>query len=891
MRFDTPRRRMARNGLLGLLAVVLLSTLAAPVSSAPPLPVPGSAGTDTSLPDTDSAVTVQGRGAFSELEVRVNQTRNLVNQAISLTWAGADPTISTNVRFSQNYLQVMQCWGEDDGTNATNPGPPPEQCVQGAADGVPESVNSGLFPPASQTLTRIISRVGWPNYSESIAAGGVLDPRNGLVWRPFTSVDGTVVTNHTDPTFDPFVPNASFWTNSFFNIVTTNELSGSRAAANRTGGALFRVDTGTESSGLGCGQRLVPAGGGAPFTPKCWLVIVPRGSAAAENVGTPFTENPENIGVYNSPLAASSWANRIALPLEFNPVDSLCSINDQDRRIVGSELLVPAVASWQLALCANDALPPFTFGTVTDAAARQQIANPAAGAAGMAVTQRPLEPSAADPRNPVVYAPLSVSGAVIGFNIERSPGPTAPQAAQDLAGIRVAQLNLTPRLVAKLLTQSYRSQVDIRGEAAPYQWRVTNADTLVQDADFLQFNPEFQQLQTTGGRNISGLALPVRNSDLTREVWNWLLADPEAKAWLDGNPDPWGMVVNPVYATTASANANGVPFADPAPDTFPKADPFCFESPPRGSIQPTPLCSTDWMPYLQGLRESAGATRTTTDGARVVENPFAVSADQVWRRAAPQPLGRRQFLSLTDSSSASQFGVQMARLSRAGDNGPARTFIAPDRGGLTAGLTGFAATTEPSVLEPDPKLDAPAGYPLTAITYAAIRPLALDAAARAEYAAFVDYAAGAGQVEGTRGGLLPVGYVAMSESLRAQARAAAASIRDLQAPATPPPPVTPSPTATPSSSSNSPPPVSSGSSRAASTPTTAPAGAATPVVAVVETAAEEPASTGLLTPILALARNRFFVPALALVALASALGALEITKRPRRARPSTGGGA
>ena len=40
--------------------------------------------------------------------------------------------------------------------------------------------------------------------------------------------------------------------------------------------------------------------------------------------------------------------------------------------------------------------------------------------------------------------------------------------------------------------------------------------------------------------------------------------------------------------------------------------------------------------------------------------------------------------------------------------------------------------------------------------------------------------------------------------------------------------------------------------------------------------------SALVTPILALARNRFVLPALALIALLSGVGALEITKRPRR---------
>ena len=121
-----------------------------------------------------------------------------------------------------------------------------------------------------------------------------------------------------------------------------------------------------------------------------------------------------------------------------------------------------------------------------------------------------------------------------------------------------------------------------------------------------------------------------------------MLADPEAKAWLDGIPDEWGMRVNPVYATTAAANSNGVAFGDPMPDSFPKSDPYCYQGPPPGpdgSIVPPPLCGTDWLPYTQSLRDAARLTRAADDGARIVENAFAISSDQVWGRDSPQYLG------------------------------------------------------------------------------------------------------------------------------------------------------------------------------------------------------------------------------------------------------------
>jgi hypothetical protein len=854
---------------------VLLSV--AVVDSGAQTDLAGSAGTDTSLPATDSAVTVRGRGGFSDLEISVNQTENLTNQAVSLSWTGGTPTMPVG-RYYENYLQIMQCWGEDDGTNAENPGPPPEQCVSGATTGS-YGLGGLAHPTASEATGRIVSFGSWPNAATTT---GFKDPKNGFIWRPFRAVDGTVVNAQYDTDFNPSLGGGNYWQNPYFDIVTTNELAGSRTRPNGTGADLFEVNTGVESSGLGCGQRLEPAGGGDLFTPKCWIVVVPRGSAAEENVGSPYEQDASRYGVMTSPLSDHAWSNRIAIPLDFNPVDSVCDLGLKERRIVGTELIAPAVGSWQPALCSAPGRPPYSFASVSDTSARQQILTPTVGSPGMAVVSSPVASSEVDPSSPAVYAPLSLSGMVIGFNIERSPLSSASQASQDLSGVRVADINLTPRLVAKLLSQSYRQQVEIASEESPYEWVRTNPTNLAADPDFLQFNPEFETLQIAYGRSLSGLIAPGGNSDAARQVWEWILADPEARRWLDGEPDPFGMVVNPVYATQSSANSSGVAFGDPAPVSFPKGDPYCLTLPKQGSIVPPPLCATDWMPFSQSLRDGALMTRAADDRARVGQNPFAVTADQFWGRGGAQVLGRRATVSITDSVSAAKYGIQTARLSRAGDNGSRRTFVAPDTAGLLKGVAGMAPETDPLVLEPDPLADVPDGYPLTTLTYGMIRPLSLDAEAREDYAAFIEYAATDGQTLGLEPGELPRGYASLPQVLRVQAAASAALVREMQAPAATPEVATSGSPTTGSSRRQS----SAGSLARSSSSGSSPdeLAAAVPVSEVVAGAPED---AGPLTPILALARSRYFIPIVLGLGVLATLGALEITKRPRRsARPA-----
>jgi len=858
----------------------------------------GSQGTDTSLPETESQAVVSGRGSFESLKLTVNQTRNLTNQAVSITWTGGQPTIKGPGRFAGNFLQIFQCWGDDDGSVPGNPGPPPEQCVQGASNGTYDGVSGAAFPAGNAT-SRVISQSGWGNFDP---ADGSFDARTGLLWRPFRSVGGSVVNEQVDPDFNPVLPGGNYWRNSFFNIITTNEVPGAATSAAGTGAELFQLETGLQASGLGCGQRTQTVNGQKQI-PKCWIVVVPRGTPTVENTGTPLLDRADNFGVSTSPLADAAWANRIAIPIEFNPVDSACLLGVAERRIAGNELAGPAVASWQPALCTGGSLPPFSYAPTGDGQARGFISNPTAGSPGMAIVQRPIDPAAVRPNNPVVYAPLTVSGLTIGFNVERIPrSPASPQ-SQALEGVRVAEINLTPRLVAKLLSQSYMRQLEIFSPPN-YDWLRANPVQLVNDPDFVQFNPEFAQLSIFEGRSFSGLQLPTANSDAAEQLWKWVLADPEAAAFLAGTPDEFGMKVNPAYNTTAAGNTTGNAFGNPAPNSFPKADPYCFQSEPLAATTPPLLCGTDWMPYARSFDETASRARRAFDGARIALNPFAQSASTAWGRSAPQVLGRRAMLSLTDTSSASTYGLQTARLSRSGDNGPDRAFIAPDFRGLSAGLAAMAPGKVPGVLEPVTGSVSRTAYPLTTLTYAAIAPLALDAQARSEYAAFLEYSTVAGQVVGNNLGQLPPGYVPLNAELVAQAAAAAQTVRNLQPPAPVPapagtaaPPVaetTLAPAVAPTMST--PVGAATGSSRAATTTTiSAPPEttvAAEEGVAVVETdeaavetdgaAAAEARRKVTSTPSESVGPIRVAVPVLGAMALASALMALELTRRPRR---------
>lgn len=763
--------------------------------------VAGSAGTDVRLPATASSTTVSGHGVFANLRITVNQTKDLVNQAVSVSWEGASPTFSDgggfSGQYSGNYLQMFQCWSKDAHT-----APLPEQCEFGGEGHRP-------YPVSGQTAAyeRIIARPGDTctaaqpstclSYEQLAAkakaapAEAYLDPTN-FILDPFHAVDGTLVNATVDYNAESGgLPYKPFGTNPFFDYNTTNEVDFTRTYGDGTGQELFQVDTGLEAPGLGCGQLSLRPGGGAAMMPQCWLVIVPR--------GTPRQENPANQAgqmlVTTSPLGPGPWSNRLAVPLQFNPIGTSCVLSSNVRRVVGGELAAPAVANWQPTICSLPGAPPFSYGALSEDAARSLITGASPGGTGLAVVSRPLDPSTVAGATAAVYAPLTLSGVAIGFNIQRvgigPDGRIFPDEAP-LFGRRVAQLKLTPRLVAKLLTESYASEF-YGGVPATYSWATKNAREMPSDPDFLQFNPEFKELQARGV-DASQLVVEQSTSDAANAVWHWVLADPEARSWLDGKPDPWGMLVNPRYSTNRLVNPAGVGFGTPEPVNFPKSDPYCLATPNEPLYKfgdPPKLardrCFQDWSAYVGSMRDAAASTRAGNPGAHLTLNQQqGATASNAWQADGPQTVGYRFMMAVTDSAQASRYGLQTAQLSRDGDDGGGREFVALNERGLLGGQAAMVASGTPGVLRPNPTAGVAGAYPLAMLTYAVAIPAHLDPTARRDYAQFVTYAITNGQVPGTSFGHLLPGYVSLPQGLRDQAARAAAAI--LNPVIAPPPP-------------------------------------------------------------------------------------------------------
>ena len=697
-----------------VVAALLAMMLGAALISVLPSSLPASAAAADPA-SGDSSVTVSGTGEFAKLKVTVSQTKNLINQTVAVSWTGGTATQGFT-DFQVNYLQIMQCWGDDPH------GPDRTQCQFGALGG----------QGAAGSWVR----------SRQLTYGTLVDPLEtppngtaGNVYVPFWAAGRTTPTG-------PATSNS----NEFFDSQVTNEIPLARTHGDGTGREFFEMETVGEAAGLGCGE---PVPNGATITPrKCWLVIVPRGTTEVN--GSTKTGSGTNR-LDSSPLSQTNWAQKIVVPLEFQMVGQPCPIGAPERHVVGHELAVDAVRSWQPALCAGGGAL-FSYTQLTDDVARSMVVD--GSSPGLVLVTNPIRPDQAPPDRPLVYAPVGLSGLAIAFNVEQQPSPTAPPADLALAGRRFESMKLTPRLVAKLLTQSYQGSV----ASVPDELK-KNPIGLTVDPEFLELNPEYKAFSFFV--QPPDALVQLNGSDVTSLLWDWIKADPEASAFLSGTPDPFGMVLNPQNKGLILPTS-----------TFPRNDDSCVVS-VQGSDPNHPItlttCTLDSHPFTNDMHDAGhSAGRGDSKAVQPVVDNNLVTTAKVDRQAP----GQRALLAVVDAATASRYGLPTAALRNA-----AGKFVNPTTTSLLAGEAAMKPSAVAGVLASNPTATDPAVYPLTALSYAVTAPAQLDAAAGKDYAAFLRYAGGPGQTPGIAPGQLPLGMVSLPETLKAQTIAAAATVQ------------------------------------------------------------------------------------------------------------------
>lgn len=688
---------------------------------------------------------------FEDLEISVSQTEGLIDQAVTVTASGMAPSARPNNLGYSNFLQVFQCWGAD--PNAADFA---ETCQFGAysqdeVGGSPTDLQGALADP------RAVSR--GTDDSDALrfraATGQVSEPAE--VTLPGES--GQVIRNRGLGTF--------------FTASSSNELplvpvgdDGARVS--------FVVQSAAAQPYLGCGN---PETAGE----RCWLVVVPRGThsgtlASATTLCSSQVQANNEFGdvrdfQIGSPIGRDCgfWADRVVLPLDFrNPFGS-CPPGSVERRVVGSELIADAMSSWQPALCGGGDGATFSLNTNSGNLVRGQLL---AGQADMAAVSLPLTPETIGTTDPglldsaeIGYAPLVNSALTIGFYAVERDGDV------------VRDLRLTPRLIAKLITQSYRRDVPQSQNGNPptsLSLDVLETEQVVDDEEWRALgNPT--NLRAFAPMVVTG----PQGDDAIRRLWEYVQADADARSFLSGAPDPWGNVVNPYYLPSGHSGAAGagypVDLSKEPIDTFPRADQTEYpdvvnDRPEYGGKK---FGSESYVPPSVTL--DANASRIARrDQQRIVSwDPNWFSGANVGRWAPSSPMAPGDsglLLGPVLAPSAERFRLDTAALAVPLDEfttartvTSAREFVEFDEATVTRAVES-AAVDDDGLTQIDADNLPDGAYPLATTVHAAVdlSQGRLDVKARADYAGLLEYAATDGNVvTGERGGL-PEGYVPLT---------------------------------------------------------------------------------------------------------------------------------
>lgn len=716
----------------------------------------------SAVADDSSAVTVTAKdqdldvenAPFPDLSVTVSQTRALESQGIVVSWTGGKPsTVPSSQIGGADFLQVFQCWGDD----PAHPGTPDRTTCQYGLGGVPGSHRDD---PRDTDAS-----VAAEDKPYTVFGDGFATPTYTSI--PFRGANGRTVANVVDGAYsytkdaDGKDVLADMNTNEFFSKYTTNMVSWAGSGGDGSGSVKFEVQTALQSQGLGCGSPVTAADGSVSGS-SCWLVILPRGQ---QDGGASF--------ITKSGLFWDAWKHRIAVKLDFKPLGVRCPIGAAERQLAGSELISRAVSSWQPVVCNQSG--GSVYSAITGAESDAARAANGTAPAPLALTSRPLDPSLGT--DSLRYAPVAITGAAISFAIDRNPRPgddTVPEDVQKRVGLPFTSLRLTPRLVAKLLTNSYLDSLPTFADRDHLSHkdgdeRVYNPRNLVSDPDFLAINDHEWKYQALAAASLADALVPQGRSDAAWAIWQYVMSDESARQFLAGTPDEWGMTVNPWSSTDAEKNPTKAALTLPRED-FPKADPVeQAETPSAG-----PVNLVTWRPYVNDL--DSGAYNTLRGDGLTLGAWDPIAVPPKYGKADRSLPGRQTVVAVTDTASAARYQIVTASLKN-----PAGEFVGATTDAMAAAAAAMTPTAgQAQVVSFDPTspsaIAARGAYPLTMPVYAAVNPKSSDAELRKSYAAFIRFAAKDGQRPGTAPGQLPQGFVPLPEGWQTLALTAADDI-------------------------------------------------------------------------------------------------------------------
>ena len=764
-------------------AAALLSTvavLAAPTVSASATSGPAFTRTETITRDHLVAGVDQVTDTRT-VSLSVDNTTNLRSrQEVTVSWTGARPSAgivadpnSSLARETEYPMVLLECRGTDSPTAPASQRLQPSTCwTQTANERTFTDFNTPFPPWRVDRYASVADRaavVGAPAVRGTTC--GL--PANAEYWVPFSAANGT--TYYGGPGDCMGMPPEAADAGSTLAMPTNETYAATQLDGH--GSAKFVIWNSVDNASLGCSNTVACSLVAVPIMGiSCDVAAAslppadqpaPGAEAAAAQAYCAATgkyapgqqvvpSGGEDLAVSGSLWwSASNWRNRITVPLSFSPPTNACDIVTaaSPTDLYGSELLTQATTQWAPYFCLSSHLFPLKHVQTGEPEAKSLLT------AGNVEAALASEPPTTPFGRPVVTAPVAVSGFAITYVIDGADG------------LPYSSLRLTPRLLAKLMTESYPAVQAIQADYITPDKNIalrSNPLNISLDPEFIALNPGITQ-GVGASAAASALLSLASDSDVIYALTSYINADPEARAWLNGTPDPWGMTVNPNYKGIQLPVTSW-----PLLDTF---EPLSIYQPSLNDC-----LFNDPVPYLPLV-----AAPMSRMGDITLAMQFAIAASQTVCSQTDQGTGQklvavgrespgfRFMIAVTPLADALRYQINTAALQTYVSptapaqftNGNGRTFVAP----TTAGLLSAAKLLHPdsttsswpipySTMLSDPTVAS--AYPGTMVVYADVPTSGLPHADASHLATFLKFAAGSGQQPGLGFGQLPPGYLPMT---------------------------------------------------------------------------------------------------------------------------------
>ncbi|RLV48218.1 hypothetical protein D9V37_19350 [Nocardioides mangrovicus] len=676
-------------------------------------------GTTTTADSRDVTVSVD---KHTDLQAR---------ERINVSWSGAHPSGGRAANpfgvdgLNQEYpVLLMECRGLDDPSLPADQQLSPSTCWTNTWNERTEKADATQAPwrhdkYADPADTGALSGV-------SSLPADCTDTTLSVHITPFVSAAGKTFSGCSETTMPPEAAVGS--------ADPPNEIS-AFTDGNGNGSAAFEVRTDAENESLGCSH-----------TVACSLVVVPiEGISCADadtacNKTGAFDPGSNNFGNLLTPDLAvspylwwspSNWRNRFSVPLEFALPPSTCQLLGSGTPVTfyGSALMRQATLQWAPAYCLDKKRFNWQANTMPDDAA---FALMASGGADAALVTGPRKPD--DKTVKVGFAPTAVSGFGIAFDIDKPDN-----------GGQEDSLELNARLLAKLLTMSYPASS--LGQQRP--GLATNPISLNLDPEFQQLNPGLDAVHSSEAA--STLLSLSTSSDVIKAITSYIEADPDAKAFMKGKADPWGMTVNPAYKNLK------LPVS-----TWPILDTFVPSTPGQACLANNPA------PYLpkvaapvSSFQQISTAMILSWPNVNTVCDTDTNTGLYKLGRIPPQGVGSRFMLGLVTLGDAARYGLPVASLQAAPGS-----YVAPDTAGLSAAVALAQQTGGKQgafSLDQARVRKSRTAYPGMLVVSTAARTSGMDKDAAKRVAQFIDISTTQGQVPGRGNGQLPQGYLPITK--------------------------------------------------------------------------------------------------------------------------------